>query len=197
MSQSDENVPMFVPPIFGGWHTQTEQQMLGKDEGDADEDEDAGDDAESDEDDDEQGSDDDDDDSGDDDKDDEKDFEGEFDSKRARKTIDRLRRELKAAKTTKATPKVNGQTAKVQAENLRMRVAIRTGLDEDLADRLRGSTEEELLEDAAKLLDRFYPDDKEDKKETRQPKPKPRGGSKPNEEPDLSAADLVKAATGR
>lgn len=145
--------------------------------------------------DDEQGSDDD---ENDDEQDDDVGFEGEFDPKRARNTIDRLRRELKAAKETKSNPKGSAASVKLQQENLRLRVALKAGLDDDLADRLRGSTEEELLEDAQKLLDRFYPaDDGKKKLETRQPKPRLKGGSKPNEEPELDADQIVEKATGR
>lgn len=152
-----------------------------------------------DESDDEQGSDDDDNPKGqgseEEDEDDEG-FDGEFDAKRARRTIDRLRRENKAAKQAAEAAKNGGpDVAAVQAENLRLKVALKTGLDADLADRLRGTTEDELLEDAQKLLDRFYPDEK--KLPTRQPKPRLRGGSDPDDEPDLSADDIVKKALGR
>jgi len=41
------------------------------------------------------------------------------------------------------------------AETLRLRIALRKGLDEDWADRLRGGTEEELEADAEKLLKSF------------------------------------------
>ena len=121
-------------------------------------------------------------------------FDGPFDAKRARRTIDKLRADLKAAKQ-KPAPKDDAETAKVRSENLRLRVALKAGIDEDLADRLRGSTEEELLEDAQKLLDRFYPQDK--KPETRLPKPRLKGGTEPNKEPELSADQLVEKALGR
>lgn len=123
-------------------------------------------------------------------------FEGEFDAKRARHTIDRLRNDLKAAKAKAGEPKDTEETAAVRAENLRLRIALKTGLDDDLADRLRGNTEEELLADARKLLDRFYPEDKKPP-ETRQPKPRLKGGTQPNEEPELSADDIVSKAVSR
>lgn len=130
------------------------------------------------------------------DTDDDDGFEGDFDAKRARRTIDRLRRERNSARDAAKNAKNDPETTKLQAENLRLRVAMKVGLDDDLADRLKGTTEDELLEDAQKLLDRFYPAD--DKKlPTRQPKPVLRGGSKPDEEPDLSADDIVKKALGR
>lgn len=150
--------------------------------------------------DDEQGSDDDEnDDENDDEQDDDAGFDGEFNAKRARNTIGRLRRELKKAKEAKAAPKGSAELTKVQQENLRLRVALKAGLDDDLADRLRGSTEEELLEDAQKLLDRFYPAEDGDKKKlvTRQPKTRLKGGSKPNEDPEMDAEQIVKKAQGR
>lgn len=128
------------------------------------------------------------------DSDEEPEFDGPFDAKRARRTIDKLRADLKAAKQ-KPAPKDDAETAKVRTENLRLRVALKAGIDEDLADRLRGTTEEELLEDAQKLLDRFYPQDK--KPESRQPKPRLKGGTDPNKEPELSPDQLVKKALGR
>ena len=131
----------------------------------------------------------------DEDKDDDDGFEGEFDAKRARRTIDRLRRERNTAREAAKNAKNDPETTRLQAENLRLRVAMKVGLDDDLADRLKGTTEDELLEDAQKLLDRFYPAEK--KLPTRQPKPVLKGGSQPDEEPDLSADDIVKKALDR
>lgn len=45
----------------------------------------------------------------------------------------------------------------VRAEAMRARVALAKGLPSDLADRLRGSSEEELAEDADRLLDLLKP----------------------------------------
>ncbi|ANJ26813.1 hypothetical protein [Agromyces aureus] len=132
----------------------------------------------------------------DEDEDEDEGFDGDFDAKRARRTIDRLRREAKAAKADAAAAKQGGpDTSAIQAENLRLKVALKTGLDADLADRLKGTTEDELLEDAQKLLDRFYPEEK--KLPNRQPKPRLRGGKDPDEEPELTADDIVKKALGR
>lgn len=122
-------------------------------------------------------------------------FDGEFDAKRARRTIDRLRRERNTAREAAKNAKNDPETTKLQAENLRLKVALRVGLDDDLADRLKGATEDELLEDAQKLLDRFYPAEK--KPPVRQPRPLLRGGSDPDGEPELSADDIVSRALGR
>lgn len=123
-------------------------------------------------------------------------FEGDFDAKRARRTIDRLRRERNSAREAAKTAKSSPELTKLQAENLRLRVAMKAGLDDDLADRLKGNTEDELLEDAQKLLDRFYPAEKKPLT-TRQPKPALRGGSSPDEEPELSADEIAKRVLGR
>lgn len=56
------------------------------------------------------------------------------------------------AQATKERDEAKTGTA---AETLRLRIALRKGLDEDWADRLRGGTEEELEADADKLLKSF------------------------------------------
>lgn len=120
-------------------------------------------------------------------------FDGEFDAKRARALITKLRDQIKArddANKPKSTP----DTAKLTGENLRLRVALRTGLDEDLADRLRGTTEDELVADAEKLIERLSP---KQKLEDRTPKPKLRGGTTPDKDPETTPDDVVSAALGR
>lgn len=49
--------------------------------------------------------------------------------------------------------KAEGQLPTLQAENLRLRVAIAKNLPADLVDRLRGDTQDELTADADKLLE--------------------------------------------
>lgn len=65
----------------------------------------------------------------------------------------------------------------LKEQNLRLRVALSKGLvgeKADLADRLRGSTQDELEADAAKLLSHFSPPDKEEeKKEEKEETPPP------------------------
>lgn len=122
-------------------------------------------------------------------------FDGEFDAKRARTLITRLRDERNKARDEAKAAKDNPEAPKLQGENLRLRIALRVGLDEDLADRLRGSTEDELLEDAQKLVDRLSPSEK--KLEDRTPKPRLRGGSAPEKEPEMSPEEIVKQALGR
>ena len=79
--------------------------------------------------------------------------------KRAKANAEAAKRleEIEAANASdleKATRKAEtseARAAKLEAENLRLRVALRHGLDDDAARRLIGETEEELDEDAAKL----------------------------------------------
>ncbi len=122
-------------------------------------------------------------------------FDGEFDAKRARTLIDRLRNERNRARDEAKNAKNSPELTTLQKENLRLRVAISTGLDADIADRLRGDTEDELLEDAQNLIDRFFPKDK--KLEDRTPKPRLRGGSTPGKDPELTPEEIVKQALGR
>ncbi|WP_336647532.1 hypothetical protein [Microbacterium sp. MMO-10] len=123
-------------------------------------------------------------------------FEGEFDAKRARTLITKLRGERDKARQAAADAAKGGkEDPKLQGENLRLRIALRAGLDEDLADRLRGSTEDELLEDAQKLVERLSP--KTNKLEDRTPKPRLRGGTSPEKEPEISSADVAKQILGR
>ena len=131
------------------------------------------------------------------DKDGDEGFEGEFDPKRARRTIDRLRNELRETKAAKTAPKPTEETKRLSNENLRLRVALKAGLDDDLADRLKGETEEELLADAQKLLDKFYPEQEKKPLTTSQPKADLKGGTKANEDPELTAEQLVDKALGR
>lgn len=119
-------------------------------------------------------------------------FDGEFDPKRARALITKLRGQIKARDEANK-PKSNPEDAKLSGENLRLRVALRTGLDEDLADRLRGTTEDELVADAEKLIERLSPKKLED----RTPRPKLRGGTTPDKDPEVSSDDVAKAILGR
>lgn len=120
--------------------------------------------------------------------------EGEFDPDRALAKIKRLNSENKNLREAKkaAEEKVAGTDEKdarikaLEAENLRVRIGSRHGLPDELIDRLKGETEEEILADAEKLLGlvstRKTPP-------TRQPREALRGGgnpSAPTEETDVS-----------
>lgn len=99
-----------------------------------------------------------------------------------------------ASEQPKVEPKPDDETPKLQVENLKLRVALRMGLDEDLADRLRGTTSEELTADAEKLLALIGGGKK---LEDRTPRPKLRGGTSPEKDPELSPTEVVKLALGR
>lgn len=205
MSQRDEcSTPTIIPapPV---WNLQPMQQMFAKqddDDQDADDtDDDQDDDDADDEDDDDAEQDSDDDDDSDDDENDEGEegFDGEYDEKRARKTIDNLRRLLKEAKQKKgqkAQANESPTSRKLRGENLRLRVALKIGMDPDLADRLVGDTEEELLEDAEKLLKKFVRKGGEKSSSgTRQPRP--RGGSAPTKKVEKSVESILDEALGK
>ncbi len=116
-------------------------------------------------------------------------FDGEFDAERARRTIDTLRGEVRELKKQKDAPAEDPETGKLRTENLQLRVALELGIPEKLASRLRGSTREELLEDAAELIDIVTPRKEEPK--SQQPRPRLKGGAKPEEEPELSGKDIA------
>lgn len=122
-------------------------------------------------------------------------FEGDYDPARARKLIDKLRGENAALKKQKEAPQADPETDKLRVENLQLRVALELGIPEKLASRLRGSTREELIEDAAELMDTVSPRREEPK--SQQPRPRLKGGSRPDAEPEMSADDIVKAAKQR
>lgn len=116
-------------------------------------------------------------------------FEGEYDPQRARKLIDKLREENAALKKQKDAPQPDPESDKLRVENLQLRVALELGIPEKLASRLQGSTREELIEDAAELMDTVAPRKEEPK--SQQPRPRLKGGSQPNVEPELSAKDIA------
>lgn len=108
----------------------------------------------------------------------EPDFQGDFDAERAKRTIGNLReseRKLKAQlaelqpkaaefdkleeskktelqKLTEQLEAERTERTKLERQALRSRIALQKALPADLADRLQGETEEELLADADKLL---------------------------------------------
>jgi flagellar motility protein MotE (MotC chaperone) len=51
----------------------------------------------------------------------------------------------------------DSRLASLETENMRLRVALRTGLDSDLVDRLKGESEDEIEEDAKALVSRMAP----------------------------------------
>lgn len=109
-----------------------------------------------------------------------------FDADKARDKIRKVNSENRnlRKRTAEAEAKLKGadesgqKVTALEADNLRLRIGLKHGLHADLIDRLQGSTEEELLEDAEKLLDLFGG---AKKPPTQQPREKLRGGGDPTQ----------------
>lgn len=125
----------------------------------------------------------------------------EFDPDKAREKIRKanseakaLRERAKAAEAERDASKGAGErVTALEAENMRLKVAVKLNgaLPADLIERLRGSTEEEMIEDAEKLLAHF----EKRKPPTNQPREKLRGGGDPTgTEPALIDSDPDKFA---
>lgn len=123
---------------------------------------------------------------GGDDAGDDKKSDDDFDAARALSKIKKLNsenRQLRAAKKA-AEEKASGsdekdtQISTLKAENLRIRIGARHGLPDELIDRLKGDTEEEILADAEKLLAIVAGR----KPPTQRPKEQLKGGGNPNVE---------------
>lgn len=123
-----------------------------------------------------------------------------FDPDKAREKIRKLnseasglRKRTKEAEEKAKNAEGSGErVSALEAENMRLKVAVKLSgqLPEDLIDRLRGNTVEELLEDAEKLLGHF----EQRKPPTNQPREKLRGGGDPTLEPQLIDSDPDKFA---
>jgi hypothetical protein len=121
-------------------------------------------------------------------------------AKRLKEIEDANKSELE--KATSAKTEAEQKAAAKERELLVLRVAMRKGLNEEQADRLKGSTEEELEEDADKLLKLFRrsdddDDDEDDDKETslsRRPRESFRTGIKPKKEPEETDPRKLAAA---
>jgi predicted RNase H-like nuclease (RuvC/YqgF family) len=147
----------------------------------------------------------------------EPDFDGDFDAERAKRAIGNLRereRKLKAQlaelapkaseldalkasqksdieKLTEQLETERAQRLSLERQAIRARVALAKSLPADLADRLQGETEEELLADADKLLAIVTP----------QPSGVPRASSRqgapePKRSPGDSMNDKLRRAAG-
>ncbi|WP_314325447.1 hypothetical protein [Paenarthrobacter ilicis] len=115
------------------------------------------------------------------------DDEEAFDAARAKEALRKKNNENRAlrkrtadaeAKAKDADGKDNRITA-LEAENLRFRVGARHGLPEALIERLKGNTEEEILQDAEKLLELVSPTKRPP---TNVSKERLRGGGDPTQE---------------
>ena len=135
--------------------------------------------------------------------DDDEDLDGDWDPERARRKIRKANQEAKtqrerakaAEEKAKGDADFKSRAEAAEAKLLRRDVADELGLPAKLADRLKGSTKEELAADAEELLKLVSPSKPGGGKPS--PKLKGQGGTKPGEDPEMSAADIVKAATKR
>lgn len=125
----------------------------------------------------------------------------EFDPDKAREKIRKLnseasglrKRAKEAEEKAKNADGTGERVTALEAENMRLKVAVKLNgaLPEDLIERLRGTTEEEMIEDAEKLLAHF----EKRKPPTDQPRQKLRGGGDPTSaEPALIDSDPDKFA---
>lgn len=127
-----------------------------------------------------------------------------FDSGKALDKIRKLNSEAKnlrdrATKAEQEAEANKGSSERVpalEAENLKLRIAVKHGLPESLVKRLSGTTEEELLTDAQELLEMFGKDG--GRPPSNQPREQLRGGggggdaADPTADVDAFAADVFK-----
>lgn len=86
-----------------------------------------------------------------------------FDPEKAREKIRKLNSESRNLRKRATEAEAKAQEAEgkgkraqeLEAENMRLRIAVKHGLPEALVKRLSGSTEEEILQDAEELMDLF------------------------------------------
>ena len=106
-----------------------------------------------------------------------------FDQERAMAKIRKANQEARALRAKAKAAEAKASTAdqaearaeKAEAQLLKLRVAMKYSLPEQLASRLNGTTEEELTKDAEELLQMFTP-----KVPSGRPKPELRPGSGPS-----------------
>jgi hypothetical protein len=115
------------------------------------------------------------------------DYEDAFDAARAKEALRKKNNENRALRKRTADAEAKAKDADgkdtritaLEAENLRLRVGARHGLPEALIERLKGNTEEEILQDAEKLLELVSPTKRPP---TNQSKERLRGGGDPTQE---------------
>lgn len=125
--------------------------------------------------------------------------EAEFDAAAATAKIRKANQEAKnlrdRAKNAEQEAAANKEGAEkvpaLEAEIMRLRIALKHGLPENLAKRLSGDTEEELLADAEELLSMF-PGGKQPP--TQQPRERLRGGGDPTGQQSDPTVDSRKFA---
>ncbi|WP_417540757.1 hypothetical protein [Microbacterium maritypicum] len=118
-----------------------------------------------------------------------------FDPEKAREKIRKINSEnrnlRKRAVDAEAKSKGADENAKkvpaLEAENMRLRVAVKHGLPESLVKRLTGTTEEEILQDAEELMELFG----SKKPPTQQPKEKLRSPGDPSGDAEIDVEKTV------
>lgn len=118
-----------------------------------------------------------------------------FDPDKAREKIRKINSENKnlRQRAAEAEKKAEGadETAKkltaLEADNMRLRVAVKHGLPESLVKRLTGTTEEEILQDAEELMELFG----SKKPPTQQPKEKLRSPGDPSGDAEIDVEKMV------
>ncbi len=101
-------------------------------------------------------------------------------------------RATKAEQAAEANKDSGEKVTALEAENLKLRVAVKHGLPESLMKRLSGTTEEELLQDAEELLEMFGKDG--GRPPSGQPREQLRPGSGNSNDAGDPTADLDKFA---
>lgn len=123
---------------------------------------------------------------------------GSFDALKARDKIRKInsenrnlrKRAADAEAKAKNSEDSTQRVSQLEAENLRLRIGMKHGLPEQLISRLRGNTEEDVLQDAEALLEIF----ESKAPPSRQPREKLRGGGDPTtDETDMSDLDKFAA----
>ena len=131
-----------------------------------------------------------------DDREDEPDWRSNFDADKAADRIRKLQSEAKNLRTRakEAEEKAKGadekdtRIAALEATNLQYEVGYDLGLPKELVSRLRGSTRDELIEDAKSLLELVKTPAT---RATRKPVEALRGGGEPEQEPEERDLDKI------
>jgi hypothetical protein len=120
----------------------------------------------------------------------------QFDADKARDKIRKVNSEAAALRKRlteaeergKDTDEIKKKLPALEAENLRLRIAVKHGLPESLVKRLSGTTEEEILQDAEELMEMFGGPKKPP---TQQPREQLRGGGDPTKPADVDIPGMV------
>lgn len=118
-----------------------------------------------------------------------------FDPEKAREKIRKINSENRNLRKRAADAEAKAQGADekdqkltaLEADNMRLRVAVKHGLPESLVKRLTGTTEEEILQDAEELMELFG----SKKPPTQQPKEKLRSPGDPSGNAEIDVEKTV------